>query len=116
VPCTRLLARDAGPAQTGRSLADRQRGPAFSLHRAAGVRAELLARAPVMVVDDVTTTGSTLSAAAAALRAAGVRWVGALTAARTPSRTPSRTPTRTVGSRSVSGSPPGVEISAQVRG
>jgi len=38
----------------------------------------------VAVVDDVMTTGSTLNAAASALRAAGAAGVIALAAARTP--------------------------------
>ena len=35
-------------------------------------------------VDDVATTGTTLRAAASALRAAGTGWIAAVTAARTP--------------------------------
>jgi len=40
----------------------------------------------VVVVDDVATTGATLAAAAAALRAGGARGLGAATVARTPLR------------------------------
>jgi len=40
----------------------------------------------VLVVDDVATTGATLAAAAAALRAGGASGVGAATVARTPRR------------------------------
>jgi predicted amidophosphoribosyltransferase len=39
----------------------------------------------VLVIDDVTTTGATLIAAARALRACGARDVVAATVARTPS-------------------------------
>jgi predicted amidophosphoribosyltransferase len=38
----------------------------------------------VLLVDDVVTTGATLTAAAAALRRAGARSVDGLAAARTP--------------------------------
>src|SRR5918996_1436216 len=75
-PCRRLLDRSPGPPQTGLSLADRRRGPCFMPQGAAPLG--------VIVVDDVVTTGSTLTAASWALRSAGASWVGALTAAQTP--------------------------------
>ena len=80
VPCHSLLTRRSGPPQTGRSLADRRTGPVL-LARAG---ARVAAGAPVVVVDDVVTTGSTLTAAARALRVVDVGHVSGLAAARTP--------------------------------
>lgn len=84
-PLLRREADQVGPAdagvggaggQTGRSRAERLVGP---LLRPTG-------RAPanVVVIDDVTTTGSSLSRAAMALRGAGARSVHALCIAATP--------------------------------
>lgn len=75
-PCRSLLTRLPGPAQTGRSAAERRGGPSFV--------ARGLSAATVSVVDDVVTSGSTLSAAARALHAAGAGLVIGVTAARTP--------------------------------
>ncbi|HUQ39420.1 MAG TPA: phosphoribosyltransferase family protein [Acidimicrobiales bacterium] len=77
VRCAPTLRRLPGPAQTGRSAADRHIGPAFVARRAIDGRS-------VLVVDDVLTTGSTLRRAAEALRGAGGTQVFGLVAARTP--------------------------------
>ncbi|HVF32877.1 MAG TPA: phosphoribosyltransferase family protein [Acidimicrobiales bacterium] len=85
VPCGPLLVRRPGPPQTGRSRAERRSGPAFVIGRGpppVGAR--------VLLVDDVVTSGATLSSAADALRAAGAAAVLAVTAGRTPLKVPER--------------------------
>jgi predicted amidophosphoribosyltransferase len=79
-PCRSLLSRRAGLPQTGRSLADRRAGPLLI----ARTGARVAAGAPVVIVDDVVTTGSTFAAAARALQLVDVGPVIGLAAARTP--------------------------------
>lgn len=77
-PCVRLLDRAPGASQTGRSAAERRAAPpAFT------PRADLTGTA-VVLVDDVVTSGATLTAAATALRSAGASAVIGAAAARTP--------------------------------
>ena len=76
VRCAGLLERGPGPPQTGLHAADRRRGPSYSVRRAVAPS--------ILLVDDIATTGATLSAAATSLRRAGARTVVAVTAARTP--------------------------------
>jgi len=78
LPGAELLDRvGSAPRQTGLGLAERRR----NVRGAFVPRAESPAR--VLLVDDVYTTGSTVSAAAAALRLGGARTVHVVTFART---------------------------------
>ena len=71
-----LLDRGLGPPQTGLDAAARRRGPRFDPRQTVPQ--------VVLLVDDIATTGATLTAAATALRRGGARVVVGLTAARTP--------------------------------
>ena len=82
LPCRCSLQRLPGPPQTGRSRAERRgEGPTFAPRP--GRR---LSDTSVLLVDDLLTTGATLSAAARALRAADAGPIVAVTAGRTPFR------------------------------
>jgi len=78
VPCRRLLER-TGPAttQTGRTRAERLHGPGFSARPG-------LQGTRVILIDDVVTTGATLSAAAASLHRGGATAVAMYAVASTP--------------------------------
>jgi predicted amidophosphoribosyltransferase len=75
-PCAPLLRRRPGPAQTGLDRAG----------RATAARYLPVARAgrPVVLVDDVCTTGATLRAARSALEDGGATLAGCVVVARTP--------------------------------
>jgi len=88
LPFRRLLRRHrATPPQSTLPRRDRRKNlqGAFVLRRGARVKMTL-AGADVLLVDDVATTGATLSEASRVLRAAGAATVTALVAARTPNR------------------------------
>ena len=75
------LERTGSPAaQVGRSRIERIAGPPGE------IRAKEVPPPHVLLIDDVLTTGATIAACAAALRAAGTCHVAALTYARTPGR------------------------------
>lgn len=79
LPCRHLLERTRGEPQTGKSRVERLSGPVF---RARPLRRDM----NVLVIDDVVTTGSTLRAAAHALRMAGADRVATRAVAVTPAR------------------------------
>jgi predicted amidophosphoribosyltransferase len=75
-PVRPMLRRVGAVSQTGLDAEARRSGPVFSARgHVAG---------SVLLIDDVATTGATLSAAAATLRGAGAATVHAVVVARTP--------------------------------
>jgi predicted amidophosphoribosyltransferase len=74
LPCRELLDRLPGAPQHGHSAGERRANPTF---RSRGRLPET-----VLVVDDVATTGATLSATGRALRSGGAARVSAVVAAR----------------------------------
>jgi predicted amidophosphoribosyltransferase len=80
LPVRPLLRRRPGPPQVGRSAGARRTNPRFA--------ARWPAPPEVVLVDDIATTGATLTAAARSLRRAGTVEVHAVVAARAPARAP----------------------------
>jgi predicted amidophosphoribosyltransferase len=80
LPVEALLRRHGREVQARRSRVERHGGPSVVATRAARHRR----LGTVLLVDDVSTTGSSLTAAAEALRACGFRHVIGAVAARTP--------------------------------
>jgi predicted amidophosphoribosyltransferase len=74
LPVRALLQRRPGPAQAGRAARGRHEHPGFEVRTGSP--------AAVVLVDDVATTGTTLTAAARALRGAGAQRVEAVVVAR----------------------------------
>ncbi len=84
-----LLAQRRGTLdQAGLGAAERQ----ANLHGSVRLRRRTLPLGPVILIDDVVTTGASLTEAARVLRTAGVPLIGACTVAATQRRTPSRRP------------------------
>jgi ComF family protein len=81
VPFANCLVRLPGPSQTGRTRLERQCGPTFDARR--GVAHAVHGRT-VALVDDVVTSGATMSRAAEVLRHAGAASVVGIAVARTP--------------------------------
>ena len=82
LPCRALLRRTGSPARQGGLSEEDRRKNVVGTFAATG-RAAAFSGRTVLVVDDIMTTGSTLSEAAKTLKAAGVGKVWALTLART---------------------------------
>jgi predicted amidophosphoribosyltransferase len=80
--CDCLRRRGRSRTQVGRDRQERLGGVDGTVHAPDGAEAPRRA----ILVDDVVTTGATLAACAAALRAAGAREVAAVAYARTPGR------------------------------
>lgn len=81
LPVRACLVRLAGPSQTGHTLAERRHAPRFDLRR--GVTQHCYGRR-VALIDDVVTSGATMTAAARLLQVAGAHQVVGLSVARTP--------------------------------
>jgi predicted amidophosphoribosyltransferase len=77
LPVKRLLRRRGSTTQTGRSRDQRLVGPTFMAHPSCAGRR-------ILVIDDVTTTGSTLRAARRACRSSGAETVECWAVAATP--------------------------------
>ena len=82
VACGALRRARATPSQTGRSREER----VASVRGAFRAGRQSIEGVPLLLIDDVVTTGATLAECARVLNAAGARRVDAAAVARTPSR------------------------------
>jgi predicted amidophosphoribosyltransferase len=78
----RLLRRVGSQTQTGASRAERLRGPSFVVRPL--LRRTKVVEEPILVVDDVVTTGATLRGASLCLAAAGMAHIRCIAVAATP--------------------------------
>ena len=83
VPLQRTLMREGDRAQTGKSRRDRLEGPTF-------VAAPFVKERRILVIDDVVTTGATLTAAYECLTSRGASYVACVAVAATPEPTHTR--------------------------
>lgn len=89
-PARRLLRRTDDAPQTARDLAGRVRGPSL-----VGAGRRLRLRPTVVIVDDVSTTGASLAAAAGVVRARGAGTIVGLVVTVAPSGPAVRHPSST---------------------
>ena len=80
IPLQRTLMREGDRSQTGKSRRDRLEGPTF-------VAAPFVKERRILIIDDVVTTGATLTAAYECLTSRGASYVACVAVAATPEPT-----------------------------